>query len=57
MAVGRASHSPGGGAVGVLNLDNEPPAAAIAEILQNPNIKSAQIVKLPPAGDLPTWLQ
>jgi len=55
MAVGRAA--PGGEAVGVLNLDSEPPAEALAEVRQHPAIASATVVHLPPAGHLPRWLQ
>ena len=55
MAVGR--DRPGGEAVGVLNLDGEPSAAALAEVRQLPAITSAMVVQLPPAGQLPAWLQ
>jgi D-3-phosphoglycerate dehydrogenase len=55
MAVGRAS--PGGEAVGVLNLDSEPSREALDEVRQLPAIVSATVVHLPPAGQLPRWLQ
>jgi D-3-phosphoglycerate dehydrogenase len=55
MAVGRAA--PGGEAVGVLNLDTEPTAEALAEVRQLPAIIAATVVHLPPAGQLPAWLQ
>jgi D-3-phosphoglycerate dehydrogenase len=55
MAVGRAA--PGGEAVGVLNLDSEPSAEALAEVRQLPAITAATVVHLPPAGQLPAWLQ
>jgi D-3-phosphoglycerate dehydrogenase len=55
MAVGRAS--PGGQAVGVLNLDGEPPAAAVADVRKLDAITSAVVVQLPPAGVLPRWAQ
>ncbi|HEX5470811.1 MAG TPA: phosphoglycerate dehydrogenase [Lacipirellulaceae bacterium] len=55
MAVGRAV--PGGEAVGILNLDGEPSAEALAEVREHPAITSALVVKLPPAGQLPAWLQ
>ncbi len=55
MAVGRAAA--GGDAVGVLNLDSEPSADALAEVRQLPAITSAVVVRLPAAGKLPTWLQ
>jgi D-3-phosphoglycerate dehydrogenase / 2-oxoglutarate reductase len=43
--------------VGVLNLDGQPPADALAEVRQLPAITSATVVNLPPAGQLPRWLQ
>ncbi|HEY2147176.1 MAG TPA: phosphoglycerate dehydrogenase [Pirellulales bacterium] len=55
MAVGRAA--PGGSATGVLNLDAEPTAAALAEVLASPDIQTATVIRLPPAGKLPAWLQ
>jgi D-3-phosphoglycerate dehydrogenase / 2-oxoglutarate reductase len=55
MAVGRAA--PGGAATGVLNLDAEPTAAALAEVLSAPDIQTATVIRLPPAGKLPAWLQ
>jgi D-3-phosphoglycerate dehydrogenase len=55
MAVGR--DAPGGEAVGVLNLDTEPSPEALAEVRQLPAITSATVVRLPPAGQLPSWLQ
>ena len=56
MSVGRASSEPGSAAIGVLNLDSEPPQAAIDEVLAHPHIQSVSVVKLPPAGELPPWL-
>lgn len=55
MAVGRAA--PGGEAVGILNLDGAPSPEALAEVRQLPAITAALVVHLPPAGDLPRWLQ
>jgi D-3-phosphoglycerate dehydrogenase len=54
MTVGRST--PGGDAIGVLNLDQEPSPEAIARVLECPGMRSARVVKLPPAGRLPTWL-
>jgi D-3-phosphoglycerate dehydrogenase len=54
MAVGRATK--GGEALGVLNLDNLPPQAALDEVRKHPAIRSAVIIKLPPAGERPAWL-
>ena len=56
MSVGRASNEPGSAAIGVLNLDSEPPQAAIDEVLAHPHIQSVSVVKLPPAGELPPCL-
>ena len=56
MSVGRVADKPGGEAVGVLALDSQPPAEAIAEILAIPMVTRASIVNLPPAGQLPPWL-
>jgi len=56
MAVGRASHQPGGEAIGILNLDTRPPATALEEVASHPDITSLSIIELPAAGELPTWL-
>jgi hypothetical protein len=40
----------------VLNLDQEPSAEALAAVMACPGIRSARVVKLPPAGQLPCWL-
>jgi D-3-phosphoglycerate dehydrogenase len=55
MAVGRAT--PGGQAVGILNLDGEPPAEALEAVRKLPAITSAVVVQLPPVGTLPRWVQ
>jgi D-3-phosphoglycerate dehydrogenase / 2-oxoglutarate reductase len=55
MSVGRTA--PGGGAIGVLNLDALPPPAALAEVSSHKDIESLRIVELPAAGELPAWLQ
>jgi D-3-phosphoglycerate dehydrogenase len=55
MAVGRTS--PGGTAIGVLNLDSLPPAAALAEVSGHKDIQSVRVIELPRAGELPTWLR
>jgi D-3-phosphoglycerate dehydrogenase len=54
MTVGRTM--PGGDAIGVLNLDQEPSREALGKVLECPGIRSARVVKLPPAGRLPPWL-
>ncbi len=56
MSVGRNSDQPGGSAVGILCLDNQPPAEALAEVLSLESVTRAWVVKLPPAGQLPTWM-
>jgi D-3-phosphoglycerate dehydrogenase len=56
MSVGRASNKPGGEAIGVLSLDAQPPAEAIAEVLALDTVMQAWIVKLPPQGYLPAWM-
>jgi D-3-phosphoglycerate dehydrogenase / 2-oxoglutarate reductase len=53
MNLGRMK--PGGDAVAVLNLDQDPPAAVLQTIAAHPKIKSVTIVKLPPAGEMPVW--
>jgi len=57
MSVGRAGSAPGGEAVGVLNLDGLPSAAAIAAVSQHPAIRSVKVIVMPPAGQAPAWLQ
>jgi D-3-phosphoglycerate dehydrogenase len=55
MAVGR--DAPGGEAIGILNLDTEPSPEALNDVRRLPAITSAIVVRLPPAGQLPSWLQ
>ena len=57
MAVGRAGDKQGGDAIGVLNLDTEPSAEALDDIRGLESISSAKVIHLPPAGELPGWLQ
>ncbi len=57
MSVGRGSSAnAGGSAIGVLNVDTEPPQAALKEMTSHPDIQSATVIKLPKAGELPPWL-
>lgn len=56
MAVGRDSSSPGGGAIGVLNLDATPSAEALRELIAIDGVHTAKLIDLPPAGHLPSWL-
>jgi len=57
MAVGRAGRAPGGRAIGVLNLDVEPSRESLDEVLRDPAISSATVIRLPAAGQLPAWLR
>lgn len=57
MAVGRSGNAPGGGAIGVLNLDSAPSDEALAEVTAHPAIERARVVHLPAAGELPHWLR
>ncbi len=54
MVVGRKEQ--GGDAVAVLHLDSLPSEAAMNEIKGNSSIKTMNLVKLPPAGEVPAWL-
>ncbi len=54
MAVGRAE--PGGSAIGILNVDGEPSAAALDAVRAVQGITSAKVVHLPAAGKSPSWL-
>lgn len=53
MTVGR--QLPGGEAIAVLNLDNQPPEEAIREVRLHPQISSVSVVRLPPFGEMPSW--
>ncbi len=57
MSVGRSGSAPGGGAIGVLNLDEVPPPEAIQEVLRHPHIHQVKIIQMPAAGELPAWLR
>ena len=57
MAVGREGDSPGGGAIGVLNLDCLPSQEAIDEVLNHPHIHRVKVIEMPAVGSLPPWLQ
>ena len=45
---------PGGEAIAVLNTDTPPPEDALKEVRQHPQISSLSMVKLPPAGQMPS---
>jgi D-3-phosphoglycerate dehydrogenase len=55
MSVGRTT--PGGPAIGILNLDGLPAPAAVGEVQRHKDISSVKILELPPAGEMPTWLR
>jgi D-3-phosphoglycerate dehydrogenase / 2-oxoglutarate reductase len=54
MSVGRVT--PGGAAVGVLNLDGVPPSHAIDDVSSHRDITRVKIIELPATGQLPSWL-
>jgi D-3-phosphoglycerate dehydrogenase len=54
MTVGRQTQ--GGEAIGILNLDSPPPEQAVNAVKGHPHIHNLTVVKLPPAGELPSWL-
>jgi D-3-phosphoglycerate dehydrogenase len=56
MSVGRDSDSPGGAAIGVLNLDSPPSPDAIRELTSVPGVHTAKRIDLPKPGQLPYWL-
>ncbi len=56
MSVGRATDKPGGEAIGILALDAQPPAEALAEVLAMSTVTRAWIVRLPQAGAEPAWM-
>ncbi len=56
MAVGREQSVPGGEAIAVLNLDSWPSREALAEVATHPAIHHVWVVKLPTAGETPSWL-
>ena len=56
MALGRENNTPGGEAVAVLNLDNEPSAAALAEVANHPDVTGIELVMLPRAGTPLPWM-
>jgi D-3-phosphoglycerate dehydrogenase len=55
LALGREKNVPGGNAIAVLNLDNEPSDAALKEVIAHPHVTAVKLVKLPPAGAPLPW--
>ncbi len=41
---------------GVLALDSQPPAEAVAEVLALDEMTRAWVVNLPPAREMPAWM-
>jgi len=56
LSVGREREEAGGTAIGVLALDSQPPAEAVAEVLSLEPVMRAGVVKLPPSGEYPPWM-
>jgi D-3-phosphoglycerate dehydrogenase / 2-oxoglutarate reductase len=56
MAVGRDSDSPGGRAIGVLNLDGGVPTTTLEALSSVEGIHAAKAIELPKSGSLPHWL-
>ncbi len=56
MALGRKQDKPGGASVAVLNLDNEPPAEALEQVKQHPEVTGVELVRLPAASAGLPWL-
>ena len=54
MNVGR-EHA-GGEAIGIVNLDSVPTAAALDEVKNHPDILSVSVISLPAAGKMPSWM-
>jgi D-3-phosphoglycerate dehydrogenase len=54
MNVGR--ETPGGEAIGVVNLDSVPPDEALDEVRKHPEITSLSLIQLPEPGATPPWL-
>lgn len=57
MTVGRTGNCPGGEAIGVLNLDSAPPPEAVDAVRAHPHVSAVSVVKLPPQGEVPSWLK
>ena len=57
LSVGRRPGEPTGTQLGMLMLDNEPPAEAIEELLALEPIQHTAIVHLPAANELPPWMR
>jgi D-3-phosphoglycerate dehydrogenase len=56
MSLGRAEPKPGGDAVAVLSLDDEPTSESLREVSIIQNIQRVYFAKLPTADKLPAWM-
>lgn len=56
MSVGRTEATPGGLAIGVLNLDSMPNEQALIDVKKCDGLETAKVIELPSAGELPDWL-
>lgn len=56
MALGRERNEQGGDAIAVLNLDNAPDAATLAEVAEHKAVTAVQLITLPRAGEPLPWL-
>jgi D-3-phosphoglycerate dehydrogenase len=56
MSLGRAEPKPGGDAVAVLSLDDEPTPESLKEVSTHQNIQRVYFAKLPTADKLPAWM-
>ncbi|TWT83088.1 D-3-phosphoglycerate dehydrogenase [Planctomycetes bacterium CA13] len=56
MAVGREGNAPGGPSIGVLSIDGEIPAKALAEIENIEAVTRVKTIDLPQVGEMPSWL-
>ena len=56
MHLGRVGNTPGGPAIGVLNLDGVPPEDAVTAVRAHASMSRIDVVRLPKAGDVPAWM-
>lgn len=56
MALGREKNEPGGDAIAVLNLDNEPSAESLQEVQDHPDVNGVELIRLPAARAALPWL-
>ena len=55
-------NEPGGEAIGFLALDGQPPRRSdlrspISDLLKLEAVSKALVIKMPPAGEMPAWMQ